>query len=193
MRTGRAGRRITRTTALELASIRRVQILKGEVGIRKPKDISFAEAKELFLKWLEANKRANTTKSCKSHMKQLTVSFGSRKLSAISPFLIEQHRIRRLREGCPVALNRELAYLKLLFNKCRKWKKCEGLNPVAGIKRAKESQGRIRALTKDEEARLLGAAREPLRTIILASTQGYEWLPRFLPCSGRTWTWSPAT
>lgn len=33
------GRRISRTAVLEVASIRRAQILKGEVGIRKPKDI----------------------------------------------------------------------------------------------------------------------------------------------------------
>jgi hypothetical protein len=123
------GRRINRSAALEVASIRRAQILKGEAGIRRPKEISFPEAKDLFLKWLEANKRANTAKSCRSHMKQLQISFGNKNLSAISPFVIEKHKIRRLHERCPVALNRELAYLKLLFNKCQKWKKYEGANP----------------------------------------------------------------
>lgn len=161
------GKGINRSAAVEIAGIKRAQILQGEVGIGKPKDISFNDATDLFLKWLEANKKPNTLKSCKSHMKKLKASFGGKKLSEISQFLIEKHKIQRIKEGSPISLNRELAYLKWLYTKCIDWKKYKGENPVVGIKRIEESEGRTRSLTKKEEARLLAAAKEPLRTIIL--------------------------
>lgn len=163
------GKGITRSVAAEIATIKRGGILKGLAGIggRRKKDISFDDAASEFLKWIEANKRSNTLKSCRTHIKQLLESFIGKTLREITPFLIEKHKIRRLSDGCPVALNRELSYLKLLFNCFRKWKKFDGENPVSGIKGPKESEGRTRILTEEEEGRLLGAAEEPLRTMII--------------------------
>jgi integrase len=166
------GKNIKRSDALEIASVKRAAILKGDAGIgsKKYKDMPFDKAKEDFLKWIEANKAAHTLKSCKTHMKALLDSFQGKKLSEITPFLIEKHKIKRLHDDCPVALNRELAYLKLLFNCFRDWRKYEGENPVMGIKGPKESEGRTRHLTQEEEGRLLGAAKEPLRTLIILGT-----------------------
>lgn len=162
------GRNISRTVAKEIARVKRADIILGNAGIgKKRKDIAFDKAKGLFIAWMEANKRPNTVKSCKSHMKQLETSFAGKHLSDISQFLIEKHKIRRIQEGCPIALNRELAYLKALFNRCKEWKKFEGDNPVSRVKGTRESEGRTRWLTVDEEARLLGAAREPLRSLII--------------------------
>ncbi len=162
------GRKISRSTAKELAHLEWEKIVKGEAGIgRKPKDISFEQGKEIFLAWVEGNKRPKTYNSCKCHMNRLNEFFAGRQLSEVSPFLLEKYKLQRIKEECPVALNRELSYLKLLFNKCIDWKKFEGRNPVTGVKGIRESQGRTRYLTLDEEARLLGAAKEPLRTVIV--------------------------
>ncbi len=54
-----------------------------------------------------------------------------------------------------------------MFNRCLDWGKCEGPNPVRTVKLLKETRGRERYLEPEEEARLLAAASEPLRTIIL--------------------------
>ena len=57
--------------------------------------------------------------------------------------------------------------MKSLFNRCREWGKSEGANPVVGVKLFREPKGRLRFLDHEEEARLLDAASEPLRTLIL--------------------------
>ena len=67
----------------------------------------------------------------------------------------------------PAALNKELACLKNLFNRCKEWGQFEGDNPASCVKFVKESGPRLRFLEPDEEQPLLAAAREPLRTIIL--------------------------
>jgi integrase len=54
-----------------------------------------------------------------------------------------------------------------MFNCFRKWKKFDGENPVSGICGPKESEGRTRTLTFEEEAALLEASGEPLRTMII--------------------------
>jgi len=161
------GKNINRSAAQEIAMAKRAAILKGEAGIRKKKVIPFDKAKDEFLKWIQANKRPNTAKSCKTHMNRLAEFFRGKNLSQISPFLIEQYKIRHLQDGCPVALNRELAYLRLMFNCFRKWKKFDGENPVSGIKGPKESEGKTRILSLEEEGQLIKAAGEPLRTVII--------------------------
>ena len=71
-----------------------------------------------------------------------------------------------------VAANRQLASLSALYNWCREQKPpiYDGTNPVEGVERYEESEGRIRFLEWDEEAKLLEAAGEPLRTIALCGT-----------------------
>ncbi len=59
----RLGKDINRTVAAELAQVRRVAVLRGEAGIsrRKP-DIGFDKAADLFLKFVEANRKPKTRK-----------------------------------------------------------------------------------------------------------------------------------
>ena len=66
-----------------------------------------------------------------------------------------------------VMVNRELACLRALYNRCREWGKYEGDNPAARVKALRESRGRLRFLEHAEEAQLLAAASEPLRTMML--------------------------
>src|SRR5262245_6694600 len=55
------GRGITRTVALELAMVKRADILRGLAGIgTKKKDLPFDKATELFLEITAANNRPNT-------------------------------------------------------------------------------------------------------------------------------------
>ena len=93
--------------------------------------------------------------------------FSGKKLSGIHPFLIEKYKQKRLKAGARVAVDRELSLLKNLFNRCLEWGKFEGENPVLRVKLVKEIRGRTRFLAFDEEDRLLEAATEPIRTIIL--------------------------
>ena len=109
----------------------------------------------------------------RQYIKHLKGFFKGHKLSEISPFLIEKYKLKRTGEGKrrkangKVAVNRDLACLKALFNRCIDWSKYERANPVRKVKFFKESKGNVRFLTEEEEKALLNAANEPLGTMIL--------------------------
>ena len=162
------GKNIKRTVAGELANVKRAAILKGEAGIgRKKKDLPFKDAREKFQAWAEANKKLSTTTTYKECLRRLSESFGAKRLSEIAPFHVESHKQTRIQQGARVRANRELAVLKALFNRCREWRLFEGDNPVESVKLLKEPRQRLRFLEPEEEHRLLDAAPEPLRSIIL--------------------------
>lgn len=163
------GKNIKRAVALELASIKRAAILKGEAGIgRKKKDIVFDKAKEEFLDVVKVNNRPHTLRGYQQHLAELEKTFGKeRKLSEVSPFLIEKHRQRRITDEAPVGFNRELGTLRTLFNWCIDKGKYEGSNPTRKVKKIKESRGRERFLEPEEETGLLEASGEPLRTMLM--------------------------
>lgn len=165
----RLGKNISRSVAGELANVKRAGILKGEAGIgRKKKDLSFKEAREKFEAWAEANKKPNTVTTYRECLRRLAESFGTKRLSEIAPFHVEAHKQRRIQAGARVRANRELAVLKTLFHRCQDWNLIECDNPVQKVKLVKEPRQRLRYLEPEEEYRLLGAAPEPLRSIILA-------------------------
>lgn len=165
----RLGKNISRTVARELASVERAKILKGEAGIgtRKRRDISFDKAKEEFLTWARANKKPGTAEFYGYCMQSLSRSFAGKNLGEIHPFLIEKHKQMRIAEGHRVAVNRELAALSALFNRCKEWKKFEGQSPVRSVKKLDEPLSRVRYLSEQEEAALVNECDEPLRTIVL--------------------------
>ena len=100
-------------------------------------------------------------------MRRLAESFSGTRLSALSPFLVEKHKQRRLHAGARVRANRELGVLKALFNRVTEWKLYEGENPVCAVKMTKDPRRRLRFLEVEEEAALLAVAKEPVRTLIL--------------------------
>jgi integrase len=164
----RLGKGISRTVAGELARVRRGEVLKGEAGIgRKRKDITFDAARDEFKKWAEANKRPRTVRTYGQCLDALARSFAGRRLSAISTFDVERHKRARLEAGVRVMVNRELAVLRALYNRCRDWGKYEGDNPVVKVRQVKESAGRLRYLEGEEIDALVAAAGEPLRTLLL--------------------------
>ena len=162
------GKGIKRTIAGELAVTKRGQILRGEGGIgRKKKDLTFDQAKELFLAWAQSNKRPKTAGGYESCMNRLAEFFGGKRLSDVHPFMIERYKQKRLSEGAKVSVNRELSRLRTMFNLCITWKKFEGANPVSRFPRAPESRGRVRFLSDAEESALLAEAREPVQSLII--------------------------
>lgn len=189
----RLGRGISRTVALELATVKRGAILKGEAGIGRTskKDLTFDQAKQKFLDWVKTDKKPNTIRTYTACFSYLSEEFSGMRLSQITPWSLEAYKKRRgegrelterpadisdkewdrrcrvAKRGALVRCNRELGALKTLFNKCIAWGFFQGANPVCKIKYRKEERTRLRFLETDEEERLLNASREPLRSIIL--------------------------
>ncbi len=164
----RLGRKITRTAAREIAAVKRAAILKGEAGIGgpKPKDPTFGDAAREFAAWAATNRKPRTARDYRGITERLAVLFGGRRLSQVDELSIERYKRARVAAGAPVAVNRELEVLKSLFNRCRDDLRIYD-GPTPRIKLLKEPAGRLRFLDDDEQAALLAAAPEPLRTIIL--------------------------
>jgi integrase len=180
----RLGRGITRSVAGELARVERAAILKAEAGIggQKRKDLSFKDAAKKFLAWAAAEKRPHTLRYYRQCLGQLEQTFGEKRLGEITPWALEayrkrrsdgrqlterpegvsdaewQRRCRQAGRGAGIRVNRELACLRALMNRCRDWGLYNGdTNPVLKVKFRKETKARVRWLEPDEESRLLAA------------------------------------
>jgi integrase len=180
--------------AAELASVKRAGFLREEAGIgRKKKDILFDDAAKQFVEWCEAgNVRPRTLNTYKKCVKQLNASFDGKRLSEIHAFGIAAHKKRR--QASPIRANRELQLLRRIFYWCmgQKTPLYEGLNP---LKRSKDNQDSIRFyeesdgkninLEPEESARLIAAANEPVKNmIVLALNTGVR-----LASEGLTLEW----
>jgi integrase len=186
------GRNIKRSVAAEIADVKRAAILRGEHGIgTKKKDLPFKEARGKFEAWISTEKRPNTVRRYKQCLVQLARVFGSKRLCEITPWTLEHYkkvrvtgtqltdrpqditdlewgrRCKQALKGSPIGVNRELAVLKTLFNKCRVWGLIGAENPVCAVKLRKEPRTRLRWLSTEEEGRLLAVAPEPIRSIIV--------------------------
>lgn len=178
----RIGKNISRTVAGEIASVKRAGILKGEAGIgKKRRNVSFEKARAEFIAWAETNKKPKTARHYRQHLERLSKTFDGKLLGEIDPLSIERYKRSRIVEKDgkrvgTVAVNRELACLRKLFNFARGLRLYEGKNPLSkiesgedAVKFLKEPKGRTRYLEPEEEEKLLEVATEPLRTIILVA------------------------
>ena len=188
------GKNIKRTVAAELASVKRAAILKDEAGIgQRKRDIMFADAVKRFIEWCEAgNVRPRTLNTYKKCIEQLKKSFDGKSLSQIQSFAIAAHKKRR--QESPVRANRELQLLRRIIYWCmgQKTPLYDGLNP---LKRSKDNQDSVRFyeesdgkniyLEPEQSARLINAANEPIKSmIVLALNTGVR-----LASEGLTLEW----
>jgi integrase len=176
------GRRIRRSTkqsnrrvAREIESAYRTKLAKREVGIEDPKPIpTFSQAMKDFLTWSEQEHSAHPN----THVRYVTSSkvlkryFRDTPLDRINPEDVEKYKLQRARQKSlrtkrllrPATINRELACLKILFNRAIK----DDLivkNPVSRVKFLAENNDQIRVLTLDEQRLYLLAASQPLQDI----------------------------
>lgn len=164
----RLGKGISRSTARELAAVKRAGILKGEVGIgHKRKDILFEKAAEEFLAWVKTNKKPRTLKDYRQCIEHLKGSFAGKRLGQILTLDIERHKRSRVDAGAPVRANREVSVLRNLLNRCRAWGLFEGENAATAVKKIKEPQRRLRFIEPEEETRLLEQTSDRLRALII--------------------------
>src|SRR5438552_2235857 len=118
-------------------------ILKGEAGIGGPKraDLALDKAAEEFLAWSKASKRLRTQRTYGQCIARLKLLFDGKRLSEISAVDLERYNRDRVDAGVTVMVNRELACLKTLYNRCREWGKYEGDHPAARVRQLRESPG----------------------------------------------------
>ncbi len=80
-------------------------------------------------------------------------AYGSRSLGSIEPAEIEGYAAGRRKTVSPATVNRELAFLKRIYNDAIQNGKVSA-NPVRRVKLFKENNARVRFLTEEEENKL---------------------------------------
>jgi integrase len=169
----RSAKTRSRKAAREIESAYRVKLAKGEVGLEEPKRApAFAAALKEFLVWSEHQHagRPSTHRRYEVSSKALKRFFGFTPLDQITPQTVEKFKTLRARKKSeytgrplrPATINRELACLKILFNR---FEDTVPKNPVRKVKFFDEDNEQMRVLTGDEEKLYLLAASQPLRDI----------------------------
>lgn len=134
--------------------------------IRKTPDIRFDALAEEYLRYSKVNKKSFRTDV--GFVKNLRLCFGGKRLSEITPKMVEEYKSARYRHVKPATVNRELACLKHMFTLGIRWGKAFN-NPVKEVKLFREPRGSLRVLSREEEEKLLAAAAPHLRPIIITA------------------------
>lgn len=176
------GRRIRESTGLtnraaaaQAEAIRRSGLAEGRAGIvRKVRPPRFEEYVKTFLGWSARHHRPKTRSLHGMNCRTLLRFFGGKYLDEVTIADVEDFKVERIREErrnfkngsmiSPATVNRALATLRLMYNHAER----HGFavrNPTRGILFLKESEGRMRVISFEEEATYLRAASQPLKDI----------------------------
>ena len=117
-----------------------------------------------YVRDIRQNRAWKDTKEC---VESFARFFGNKKLSEINSADIEDYkRIRTQESRKPATINKELAFVRHLFNYAKRCKKFYGDNPVSVCGLLSVSNHKTRVITSEEEALILANAEEPLKTMI---------------------------
>jgi integrase len=161
---------VSKTVAKEILAKKKAEAVEGryELPSKKPSPMFEAMAEE-YLHYYRANRRPRSVERHEMAFRALKPFFGEKRLTDITPLLIERHkRVRKEQGRSEVTINRELAFLKNLFTQAIIWGKATE-NPVKQVRLFKEDNARTRFLTEDEEARLLAHCNAQLKPLVITA------------------------
>lgn len=151
----------------------KADILRGEYRFKRERSIKFEDFADEYLRYAKANKKS--WKSDRVLLNRLVPFFRGKKLSKITPRLIEEYKLKRISE-CkqrnknkkvkPSSVNRELSCLKFMFSLAERWKLVND-NPVKEVRLFKEQKIAMKILTEDEAEKLIHNSCEHLKPIII--------------------------
>jgi integrase len=156
----------TRTQAERVEHEIRKKLIEGQFDIKKPKDNPkfsvYAREYEKSVVWQKSYRRTRQL------IRHLVDYFGERVLSEITGQDFINYRTMRLASVKPATVNRERACLLRMLNLAIKNEKLLiNKNPLDGIKPLKEAPAENRTLTLEEYVKLIEAAPEYFRRILL--------------------------
>ncbi|MFA5166974.1 MAG: tyrosine-type recombinase/integrase [Candidatus Omnitrophota bacterium] len=174
----------SKTLADKALRKRQTEIAEGKfLDVKHEEKIPFKDfAQEYLEKYAKHNKRAwKSTDTV--FIKHFTAFFGNKFLHEITPHDIERYKSERLsskkgsykkdkspedkpRSISPATVNREMSWLRGLFNRAIDWGKVEH-NPLKKVKFFKENNQRTRYLEKEEIISLLEHCDSDLRAVVI--------------------------
>jgi hypothetical protein len=136
--------------------------------------------------------RATTLRAYKEYQRAGSywkAAFPGRTLGQIVPGDIDRYVARRVREVAPATVNRELSFLRRVFNVAIADGNADA-NPLKAVKFFKENNARVRFLTEEEETALHEALGDhwPLAAVAVHTASG---APNSLASAGSTSTSQP--
>jgi integrase len=151
-----------------LASIK-TKIVEGKFFNKTQKQkLPFKVVAERVLEYQRAMKRRSVEQFHRHYTNHLITYFGKKFLDEIGTQEVERYRLERSEGVSPATVNRSLAVLKRIFNLAIKWDLIDR-NPVRFVEFLKEPEGRLRFLSKVEQAALLGQCKGDIYDIILVA------------------------
>lgn len=160
----------TRAEAVKVLNSEAADALRGHYDfLKKKKNFTFWEMTELY-----REKFAEVKKSWRSadrvYIRNMKPFFGDINLSKITPLMIEDYKMERLKKGLKnSSVNRELSCLRKIFNKAIDWGYA-AINPMKKVEFLDEKESpRERVLSEDEETILFEAASPFLKPIIMVA------------------------
>ena len=156
---GRESEGVTRTHAEEFIEKVRSEAREGRLSLPRGRktQLSFAEAPKKYIDRLEESNGKNLAAKRRQLRLYLTPFFGSQRLDSISTFTVDRYKRRRLDAGASHGtINLELATLSHFLNCAIEWGWLK--SRPCKIRLLAKTQGRIVALTDEQENGLLRAA-----------------------------------
>lgn len=153
--------------AEEAMAALKVDVIRERYGFgRKKPEVLFETHADEFLKlYSKQNKRSWMRDEISlAHLKEF---FHGKRLSEITPDLIEKYKLKRRADGLkPGTVNRERSCLVTCLQKAIEWQRLEK-NPATMVKKFREVNAKERILTIEEMKRLLDAASPELRPVLI--------------------------
>lgn len=158
-----------KTEAEYLLSVKRKAAMEGIIPDRNKKAVLFSA----FMKdYLVSSEHQKAYESKKFRVDLLLKEFGDIPISTFSIKAVEQYQSKRLKEGKkPASVNKELATLKHMLSKAVEWEMVseEAVKGALKVKLLQENNRRLRYLSKDESATLIGKCTKHLRPMVVAA------------------------
>jgi len=143
-----------RKVAEQLMTKRQTEILEGKFGIERPEVLTFAELLDRFFETSAKTIKPMTLKRYRVSSNQLLPYFGEQAVGKITVYEIEKYRQERTKVRNVATINRDMAFMRRLFNVARKWNLVQK-NPVEEIDFFREDNIRTRFYTIEEVKQLL--------------------------------------
>ena len=148
---------------------------------------TFGELMTEYLKWAQVNKKhwSNDEYRWRLH---LSPYLADKPLKEVTPYFLEQMKNDLMKtDMAPASVKHCLVIVRQAFNKAILWEKWNGQNPTKGVKMPKVDNAKQKALSMEEEAKLMAALKEKSKpTYLMAMVSLYAGL-RFGEVAGLHW------
>mgnify|MGYP001347605752 CR=1 FL=1 len=172
------GRRIRESTgtssrkrAEQLLAKRQAEVFEGRFSFAPQASVPhFHDFAAAYLEeFSKHNKKKSSLRRDVGIARNLSSYFGSKRLDAMTPMLIEHYKNRRRNDGAaPATVNRELACLKHMFTIALR-DRLVLENPVRSVRMFRVDNEVTNVLSKEDETKLLEAAAPHLKRIIVCA------------------------